>query len=51
LLAARSRKSGYAPVGMTRGRAVLPGRVVAERELFFISLGRPRAHDSSGGAL
>jgi len=37
-----------APVGMTRGRAVLLRRVVAERELVFISLGGPKAHDSSG---
>jgi hypothetical protein len=29
-LATRSRKSGYAPVEMTKGRAVLPVRVVAE---------------------
>ena len=29
-LAARSRKSGYAPVEMTKGRAALPGKVVAE---------------------
>jgi hypothetical protein len=30
-----------APVGMTRGSAVLPGTVVAEREPFFITLGGP----------
>jgi hypothetical protein len=30
LLAARSSKSGYASVEMTKGRAVPPGRVVAE---------------------
>jgi hypothetical protein len=33
---------------MTKGRAVLPGRVVAEEKRFFISLGGPNAHDSSG---
>jgi hypothetical protein len=33
---------------MTKGRAVLPGRVVAEQEPFFITLGGPLAHDSSG---
>ena len=38
----------FAPVGMTRGSAVLPGTVVAERELFFITLGGPEAHDPSG---
>src|SRR5271156_6553841 len=32
----------FAPVGMTRGRAALPGRVVAGQELFFITLGAPR---------
>jgi hypothetical protein len=26
----------------------LPGRVVAERELFFIRLGGPKAHGNSG---
>src|ERR1700677_1429883 len=31
-LAARSRKSGYAPVEMTKGRTALPGTVVAEQE-------------------
>jgi len=31
---------------MTKGRAVLPGRVVAEQEPFFITLGGPQAHDS-----
>ena len=40
-LAARSRKSGSAPVGMTRGEMALPGRVVAEQEPFFIALGGP----------
>jgi hypothetical protein len=34
-----------APVEMTKGRAVLPGRVVAEREPFFITLGGLKAHD------
>jgi hypothetical protein len=43
----RSRKSGYAPVEMTKGRAALPGRVVAEQEPFFITLGGPKAHDNS----
>jgi hypothetical protein len=33
---------------MTKGRAVLPGKVVAEQEPFFISLGEPTAHDLSG---
>jgi hypothetical protein len=37
-----------APVGMTKGRAVLPGKVVAEQEPFFITLSAPQAHDSSG---
>jgi hypothetical protein len=46
-LAARSRKSGYAPVEMTKGRAALPERVVAGQEPFFITLGGPKAHDSS----
>jgi hypothetical protein len=30
---------------MTKGRAVLPGRIVAEQELFFIILGGPVAPD------
>jgi hypothetical protein len=33
---------------MTKGRAVLPGTVVAEQEPFFITLGAPEAHDFSG---
>jgi hypothetical protein len=33
---------------MTKGKAVLPERVVAEQEPFFITLGGPQAHDSSG---
>jgi hypothetical protein len=37
-----------ASVGMTRGRAVFPGRVVANRQLVFISLDVPTAHDCSG---
>jgi len=37
----------YASVEMTKGRAVLPGRVVAEQEPFFITLGGPKAHDPS----
>jgi hypothetical protein len=32
---------------MTKGRAVLPGTVVAEQEQLFITLGGPQAHDSS----
>ena len=32
---------------MTKGRAALPGRLVAEQEPFFITLGGPKAHDSS----
>jgi hypothetical protein len=32
---------------MTKGRAVLPGRVVAGQKPFFISLGGPQAHDFS----
>jgi hypothetical protein len=40
-LAARSRKSGYASVEMTKGRAALPVRVVAEQDPFFITLGGP----------
>jgi hypothetical protein len=34
----------FATVEMTKGRAVLPGRVAAEREPFFITLGGPKAH-------
>jgi hypothetical protein len=33
---------------MTKGRAALPATVVAEQEPFFIALGGPKAHDSSG---
>jgi hypothetical protein len=33
---------------MTKGRAALPLSVVAEKSLFFITLGGPRAQDSSG---
>jgi hypothetical protein len=36
------------PVGMTRGKGGSSGRVVAEREPFFIALGGPKAHDFSG---
>jgi hypothetical protein len=36
------------PVEMTKGRAALPGIVVAEQDPFFITLGGPKAHDSSG---
>jgi hypothetical protein len=32
---------------MTKGRAALPGRLVAEQEPFFITLGGPKARDSS----
>jgi len=37
---------GYPSVQMTKGRAALPGTVVAEQEPFFITLGGPKAHDS-----
>jgi hypothetical protein len=37
-----------APVEMTKGRVVPPWTVVAEQEPFFITLGGPKAHDSSG---
>ena len=37
-----------APVEMTKGRAALPATVVAEQDPFFIALGGPKAHDSSG---
>ena len=37
-----------APVEMTKGRAALPLSVVAEQDPFFIALGGPKAHDSSG---
>jgi hypothetical protein len=33
---------------MTKGRAVLPGRVVAEQKPFLIILGGPQAPDFSG---
>jgi hypothetical protein len=36
-LATRSRKSGYAPVEMTKGRVALPGSVVAEQTSLFVS--------------
>ena len=36
-----------APVEMTKGRAVPPSTVVVEQEPFFITLGGPKAHDSS----
>jgi hypothetical protein len=36
-----------ASVEMTKGRAVPPSTVVAEQEPFFITLGGPKAHDSS----
>jgi hypothetical protein len=29
---------------MTKGRPVLPGKVVAEQKPFFITLGGPKAH-------
>src|ERR1700721_1285912 len=41
-------RSFGAPVEMTKGRAALPTTVVAERGPFFIALGGPKAHDSSG---
>src|SRR5580658_9446726 len=47
LPAARRRKSGYASVEMIKGRAVPPSTVVAEQKPFFITLGGPKAHDSS----
>src|SRR5271168_1707846 len=34
-------------VEMTKGRAALPGTVVAEQEPLFITLGGPKAHDNS----
>ena len=37
-----------APVEMTKGKAVLPGRIVAEQEPLFISLGEPTGHDYFG---
>ena len=36
------------PAMMTKGRAALPATVVAEQDPFFVALGRPKAHDSSG---
>jgi hypothetical protein len=33
---------------MTRGRGSSSGRVVAEQELFFITLSRPKGHEFSG---
>src|ERR1700685_4558756 len=40
-----------APVEMTKGRAALPASVVTEQDPFFIALGGPKAHDSSGQVL
>src|ERR1700735_3438636 len=37
-----------APVEMTKGRAALPFRVGGEQDPFFIALGGPKTHDSSG---
>jgi hypothetical protein len=37
----------FAPVEMTKGRVVLPESVATEQKTFFISLGGPKAHDSS----
>jgi hypothetical protein len=36
-------------LGMTKGRVVVPWKVVAEPKAFSITLGGPQAHDSSGG--
>src|SRR3984885_7529437 len=36
------------PVDMTKERAALRGSVVAEQDPFFIALGGPKAHGSSG---
>jgi hypothetical protein len=36
------------PVEMTKGRVALPATVVAEEDPFFITLGGPLAHNSSG---
>ena len=36
------------PIDMTKGRAALPLSMVAEQDPFFIALGGPKAHDSSG---
>src|ERR1700728_2773930 len=41
-------RSFGAPVEMTKGRAALPWSVVAEQQLFFITLGGPTAHDFPG---
>src|SRR6202789_797909 len=41
-------RSFGSPVEMTKGRAALPATVVAEQDTFFIALGGPLAHDSSG---
>ena len=41
-------RSFGAPVEMTKERAALPLSVVAEQKLVFITLGGPKAHDSSG---
>jgi hypothetical protein len=38
----------FASVGMTKGRAKRPWRVVAGQSAFFITLGGPQAHESSG---
>jgi hypothetical protein len=35
-------------VGMTKGRATLPWKVVAGQKALFITLGGPQAHDHSG---
>jgi hypothetical protein len=33
---------------MTKDRVALPAKVFAEQDPFFIALGGPKAHDSSG---
>jgi hypothetical protein len=43
-----NRRPMTAPFEMTKERAALPLSVVAEQDLFFIALGGPKAHDSSG---
>src|ERR1700734_2865413 len=42
------RRPMIPPVEMTKGRTALPATVVAEQDPFFIALGGPKAHDSSG---
>jgi hypothetical protein len=42
------RKSGYASVEMTKVRAALPRESRLGQKTFFITLGGPQAHDSSG---